>query len=37
MPVYSSHNYLIPKELEEMGLNNAVMPLSVGIGLRGAD
>ena len=31
MPVYSSHNYLTPKELEEIGLNKAMVRLSVGI------
>ena len=31
MPAYSSHNYLTPKELEEIGLNNAMVRLSVGI------
>jgi len=31
MPVYSSHNYLTPKELEEIGLNNRMVRLSVGI------
>jgi len=31
MPVYSSHNYLTPKELEEIELNNRMVRLSVGI------
>jgi len=31
MPVYSSHNYLTPKELGEIGLNKAMVRLSVGI------
>jgi cystathionine beta-lyase len=31
MPVYSSHNYLTPKELAEMGLNSSMVRLSVGI------
>jgi len=31
MPVYSSHNYLTPKELEEIGLNSSMLRLSVGI------
>ena len=31
MPVYSSHYYLTPQELEEIGLNNRMVRLSVGI------
>jgi len=31
MPIYTSHNYLTPKELEEIGLNNTMVRLSVGI------
>jgi methionine-gamma-lyase len=31
MPVYSSHYYLTPQELEEIGLNNRMIRLSVGI------
>jgi len=31
MPVYSSHYYLTPQELKEIGLNNAMVRLSVGI------
>jgi len=31
MPIYSSHSYLTPKELEQIGLNNAMVRLSVGI------
>jgi len=31
MPVYSSHNYLTPKELAEIGLNSSMVRLSVGI------
>jgi methionine-gamma-lyase len=31
MPVYSSHNYLTPSELREIGLNSAMVRLSVGI------
>jgi methionine-gamma-lyase len=31
MPVYSSHNYLTPQELEEIGLNSSMVRLSVGI------
>ena len=31
MPIYTSHNYLTSKELEEIGLNNTMVRLSVGI------
>jgi len=31
MPVYSSHYYLTPQELKEVGLNNSMVRLSVGI------
>jgi cystathionine beta-lyase/cystathionine gamma-synthase len=31
MPVYSSHYYLTPQELEEVGLNNRMVRLSLGI------
>jgi cystathionine beta-lyase/cystathionine gamma-synthase len=31
MPVYSSHYYLTPQELQEIGLNNRMVRLSVGI------
>ena len=31
MPVYSSHYYLTPQELDEIGLNNRMVRLSVGI------
>ena len=31
MPIYTSHNYLTPQELEEIGLNNTMVRLSVGI------
>lgn len=31
MPVYSSHYYLTPQELEKVGLNNRMIRLSVGI------
>jgi len=31
MPVYSSHYYLTPQELEEIGLNNTMVRLSLGI------
>ena len=31
MPVYSSHYYLTPQELEKIGLNNRMVRLSVGI------
>jgi len=31
MPVYSSHYYLTPQELEQLGLNNRMVRLSVGI------
>jgi methionine-gamma-lyase len=31
MPVYSSHYYLTPQELKEVGLNNTMVRLSVGI------
>jgi len=31
MPVYSSHYYLTPQELKEIGLNNRMVRLSVGI------
>jgi len=31
MPVYSSHYYLTPQELEEVGLNNTMVRLSLGI------
>jgi cystathionine beta-lyase/cystathionine gamma-synthase len=31
MPVYSSHYYLTPQELERVGLNNRMVRLSVGI------
>jgi len=31
MPVYSSHYYLTPQELAEIGLNNRMVRLSVGI------
>ena len=31
MPVYSSHYFLTPQELEEIGLNNRMVRLSVGI------
>jgi cystathionine beta-lyase len=31
MPVYSSHYYLTPQELQQVGLNNRMVRLSVGI------
>ena len=31
MPVYSSHYYLTPQELAEIGLNNTMVRLSLGI------